>query len=46
MFGGKAFGLVALATGVLSAPTKRQAPEGVPDYVLKYGMCILLARSC
>lgn len=38
MFNGKTFGLVALATGVLSAPAKRQAPSGVPDYVLKYGM--------
>lgn len=37
MIGRKAFGLVALATGVVSAPAKRQAPSGVPDYVLKYG---------
>lgn len=37
MIAGKAFGLVALATGVVSAPAKRQAPSGVPDYVLKYG---------
>jgi len=38
MFGHTGLGLVALATGVLSAPAKRQAPSGVPDYVLKYGM--------
>jgi hypothetical protein len=41
-----AFRLLALAAGarcVLSAPTKieeRQAPQGVPDYVLKYGQYI------
>jgi len=34
--------VVAGARSVLSAPTKveeRQAPQGVPDFVLKYGEC-------
>ncbi|KAF9735493.1 hypothetical protein PMIN06_010771 [Paraphaeosphaeria minitans] len=42
MFGGKVFGLVALAAGAFSAPAKRQAPSGVPDYVLKYAPVVYL----
>ena len=38
MLGATVLGFVALATGVVSAPAKRQVPSGVPDYVIKYGM--------
>ncbi|PVH97835.1 hypothetical protein DM02DRAFT_65704 [Periconia macrospinosa] len=45
MVGFKAIANAAFAATVLSAPTqqeKRQAPEGVPDYVLKYAPIVYL----